>query len=81
MFITLISQPAGKSSRSSRLPQNSCVGMMTDFAEPLFAATLVAWYGPAAMAVPMRGAEPTPVRKSLRFTLSLDINASLSISD
>jgi hypothetical protein len=53
--------------------------MTTDLAEPLLAATFVAWYGSAAMAVPMRGAELTPLRKSRRFTLDFDTNASLSM--
>src|ERR1039458_1098976 len=41
--------------------------MTTDFAEPLSAATLVGWYAPAAVAVPIRGTTPAPLKRSLRL--------------
>jgi len=43
MCIAVTSQSEGKSSRSSSMPEDSCVGMTTDFADPFNVPTCVAW--------------------------------------
>jgi len=60
IFMTLTSQEAGSSMRSSMSPKNSWVGIVTDCALPLMAATASGRKLPAASPVPMRRADTRP---------------------